>query len=122
MRLFAAFDDKEVGRRTATAEGSPCGGKIAQRSRHPRSAFRGMTNPLHKRHHEDKQARKNVQCTKVGMTEFKLWLDQVHLRGYNNTQFVQQDGVIQGDGGLRNFQREEWEEESYSNNTDIQEG
>ncbi|RRT67838.1 hypothetical protein B296_00034381 [Ensete ventricosum] len=47
---------------------------------------------------------------------------QVHLRGQNNAQFVQQCRVVQGDGGLRNFQREECEEESCFNKTDIQEG
>ncbi|RWW51875.1 hypothetical protein BHE74_00041743 [Ensete ventricosum] len=35
-------------------------------------AFRGMTNPLRERHHEDKQAKKNVWCTKIGMVEFEL--------------------------------------------------
>ncbi|RWW36103.1 hypothetical protein BHE74_00058897 [Ensete ventricosum] len=31
-----------------------------------------MTNPLRERHHEDKQARKKVYRTKVGMAEFEL--------------------------------------------------
>ncbi|RWW76310.1 hypothetical protein BHE74_00015608 [Ensete ventricosum] len=44
------------------------------------------------------------------------------LRGQNNAQSVQQDGVVQGDGDLRNFKRERCEEESCSNRTDIQEG
>ncbi|RRT83288.1 hypothetical protein B296_00001344 [Ensete ventricosum] len=33
-----------------------------------------MVNPLHERHREDKQARKNMECTN-GMAEFKLRLD-----------------------------------------------
>ncbi|RWW25063.1 hypothetical protein GW17_00010606 [Ensete ventricosum] len=33
---------------------------VAQRSGHPGLAFRGMANPLRERHHEDKQAKKNV--------------------------------------------------------------
>ncbi|RZR72790.1 hypothetical protein BHM03_00017131 [Ensete ventricosum] len=46
---------------------------------------------------------------------------RVHLQGQNNTQYVQQDEVVQGDDSLRNFQREGCEEESCSNRTDIQE-
>ncbi|RRT69322.1 hypothetical protein B296_00013758 [Ensete ventricosum] len=38
---------------------------VAQRSEHPRLAFRGMTNPLRERHHEDKQAKKNVYDPRV---------------------------------------------------------
>ncbi|RRT46394.1 hypothetical protein B296_00008393 [Ensete ventricosum] len=34
-----------------------------------------MANPLRERHHEDKQARKNVYRTKVGMVNFELWLN-----------------------------------------------
>ncbi|RWW16504.1 hypothetical protein GW17_00019606 [Ensete ventricosum] len=34
------------------------------------------------------------------------------LAGQNNAQIVQQTGVVQGDGDLRNFQREECKEES----------
>ena len=40
----------------------------------------------------------------------------------NNAQFVQQGGVVQGDSGLQNFQREGSEERSCSNRTNIQEG
>ena len=38
-------------------------------------AFRGMANPSRKRHHEDKQAEKNAEHTKVGMAEFELRLN-----------------------------------------------
>ncbi|RWV96216.1 hypothetical protein GW17_00041098 [Ensete ventricosum] len=48
---------------------------IAQRSGHSLLAFRGMTNHLHERRHEDKQARKNAQRIKVRMVEFELRLD-----------------------------------------------
>ncbi|RZS22372.1 hypothetical protein BHM03_00055143 [Ensete ventricosum] len=34
----------------------------------------------------------------------------------------QQDGVVEEDSGLRNFQREECKEESCFNRTDVQEG
>ena len=40
-----------------------------------RLAFRGMAKPSCKRHHENKQAWKNTECTKIGMVEFKLRLD-----------------------------------------------
>ncbi|RRT46357.1 hypothetical protein B296_00018124 [Ensete ventricosum] len=43
--------------------------------RYPGLAFRGMTNALRERDHEDKQAKKNVQRIKIGMVEFELWLD-----------------------------------------------
>ncbi|RWV80905.1 hypothetical protein GW17_00057743 [Ensete ventricosum] len=36
------------------------GHEVAQRSRHPGLAFRGMASPLRYRHHKDKQAKKNV--------------------------------------------------------------
>ncbi|THU68662.1 hypothetical protein C4D60_Mb08t06220 [Musa balbisiana] len=45
------------------------------RSGHLRVAFRGMANPSRKRHHEDKQAEKNAEHTKVGMAEFELRLN-----------------------------------------------
>ncbi|RRT48791.1 hypothetical protein B296_00027215 [Ensete ventricosum] len=48
---------------------------VAQRSGHPSLAFRGMANPLHERHHEDKQTKKNMLRTKIGMAEFELRLD-----------------------------------------------
>ncbi|RZS01886.1 hypothetical protein BHM03_00031841 [Ensete ventricosum] len=38
-------------------------------------AFRRMTNPLRKRYHEDKQAKKNMKRTKIRMVEFELRLD-----------------------------------------------
>ena len=38
-------------------------------------AFRGITNPSRKRRHEDKQAGKNAERTKVGMAEFELRLN-----------------------------------------------
>ena len=38
-------------------------------------ALRGMANPSRKRHHEDKQAEKNVEHTKVGMAEFESRLN-----------------------------------------------
>ena len=38
-------------------------------------AFKGMANPSRKRHHENRQAWKNVKRIKVGMVEFKLWLN-----------------------------------------------
>ncbi|RRT32230.1 hypothetical protein B296_00046059 [Ensete ventricosum] len=34
--------------------------EVAHRSGHPGLAFRGIANPLRERHHEDKQAKKNV--------------------------------------------------------------
>ena len=38
-------------------------------------AFRGMANPSRKRHHENRQAWKNAEHTKVGMVEFELRLN-----------------------------------------------
>ncbi|RZS22660.1 hypothetical protein BHM03_00055466 [Ensete ventricosum] len=38
-----------------------------------------MTNPLRERHHEDKQAGKNMLRTKVGMAKFELQLDVIQL-------------------------------------------
>ncbi|RRT37511.1 hypothetical protein B296_00053781 [Ensete ventricosum] len=47
---------------------------------------------------------------------------QVRLQRQNNAQFVQYGKVVEGDGGLQNFQREGCEKESCSNRIDIQEG
>ena len=38
-------------------------------------AFRGMAKPSRKRHHENRQAWKNAERTKVGMAEFELRLN-----------------------------------------------
>ena len=38
-------------------------------------AFRGMANPSRERHHENRQAWKNAERTKVGMAEFELRLN-----------------------------------------------
>ena len=51
------------------------GKRVAQRSGHLTFAFRGMANPSRKRHHENRQAWKNAERTKVGMAEFELWLN-----------------------------------------------
>ena len=51
------------------------GKRVAQRSGHLRLAFRGMTNPSRKRHHENRQAWKNAERTKDGMAEFELRLN-----------------------------------------------
>ena len=48
---------------------------VTRRSGHLRLAFRGMANPSRKRHHKNRQAWKNAECTKVGMAEFELWLN-----------------------------------------------
>ncbi|RWW05717.1 hypothetical protein GW17_00030990 [Ensete ventricosum] len=46
--------------------------RCRERSHSEERAFRGMTNPLRERHHKDKQAKKNVYRTKIGMVEFEL--------------------------------------------------
>ena len=38
-------------------------------------AFKEMANPSRKRHHENRQAWKNLERTKVGMAEFELRLN-----------------------------------------------
>ena len=54
-------------------------GDVGKRSRSEERAsefgIQRMANPSRKRHHENRQAWKNVERTKVGMAEFELQLN-----------------------------------------------
>ncbi|RRT39150.1 hypothetical protein B296_00024151 [Ensete ventricosum] len=94
------------------------------------------SQPLRERHHEDKQAKKNVgegelltrrirySCKSLYTDDgvFVAILSKCICGSRTRHKLFSKTEESKGVGGLQNFQREECKEESCSNRTDIQEG